>query len=124
MIPHECNVVRVLRDARALIAQEQNWLISGYAEDAMGRWRPVGTPEAQRFSVAGALVRASRGCRACTTAARQVMREAAPELSLRCFGLGDHGGSGLRHDDALVLFDAALSWIERRSQGFEAAPRT
>ena len=98
-----CNrkLLRALREARVLISSEDRWIAQGYAQDREGRWRPVGSDDAVRFSVLGAIVRVSGGSRDVTTASRRVLREAAPDVYLKMSSPREE----LTHAEALTLLD-------------------
>ena len=92
----------VLCRARAVIADELRFTGDGYAADASGRWCPVDRPDAARFSVWGAMLRASGASKVVMTSARTLFADAAPELSQRL-----HRGP-LTHAESLALLDAAI----------------
>ncbi|WP_394835142.1 diguanylate cyclase [Pendulispora rubella] len=73
-------LVRTLRQARALISSEDRWIPRGFAQDREGRWCPVGSESAARFSVLGAIVRVGGGSRDVLALARRAFHYIAPEL--------------------------------------------
>ncbi len=105
------DLLRALREARILISSEDRWIPQGYAQDREGRWRPVGSDDAVRFSVLGAIVRVSRGSRDVTTASRRVLREAAPETYMKMSSPREE----LTHAEALGLLDRTIAFLQARS---------
>lgn len=119
-------LVRVLQEARSLIASPAQWQPSGYAADAVGRFVPVGSPRAQRFSTVGAIIHACRGARDLFRAVRVVL-DADPTSP----GLDPT----MTHTESLELLDRAIaslggrvepaakhSGFVRRSPGAGATP--
>ena len=93
-------LIRVLREARDLIAEPDHWQPSGYAANAVGRFVPVGSPHAVRFSTVGAVIHACRGSRELFRAVRLVT-DSDPSLKPL--------DAALTHDESLVLIDRALA---------------
>ena len=117
-------LVSTLRQARGLIASPENWVASGFAENAAGTFVPVGSPYAVRFSAIGAIMRACRG-------SRELFQELRLLLARDPEGRNVHGP--LCHADALRLFDWALGnlgetprWLPKQSgfvsRGVDADP--
>ena len=92
----------VLCRARAMISDEAGFHTDGYAADTEGRWRPVGSADAVRFSAWGAVMRASGGSKVILAAARALFGHATPELARKL----DAGT--LSHEEALFLLDSAI----------------
>jgi two-component system cell cycle response regulator len=109
-------LVRALREARVLIASEERWIPQGYAQDREGRWRPVGSDDATRFSVLGAIVRVSGGSRDITTSSRRALREAAPHLYMKLNSPREE----LTHDEALALLDLTIAYMQAQPSAFVA----
>jgi diguanylate cyclase (GGDEF)-like protein len=104
-------LMRALREARVLISAEERWIPQGYAQDAEGRWRPVGSDDAVRFSVLGAVVRVSAGSRDITSASRRALREGAPDLYRKLSSTR----AELTHAEALTLLDRSIAYLQARS---------
>jgi two-component system cell cycle response regulator len=104
-------LLRALREARVLIASEDRWIPQGYAQDREGRWRPVGSDDAVRFSVLGAIVRVSGGSRDITTASRRALRAAASDLYMKMSSPREE----LTHAEALALIDRTIVFMQARS---------
>lgn len=100
-------LVSTLRQARALIASPENWVASGFAENASGTFVHVGSPHAVRFSAIGAIMRASRG-------SRELFAELRLLIGRDPEGRNLHGP--LRHEEALRLFDWALESLGEHTQ--------
>jgi hypothetical protein len=100
-------LLHTLREARSLICSAERWIPRGFAEDADGRWRPVGSDDAVRFSVLGALVRVGGGSRELAQSARKLLQECAPETYARM------ASATLTHADALTMLDAAVARLAR-----------
>ena len=50
-------LLATLLQAKAILSSEETWIAHEYAGDADGHWKPVGSREAVRFSLWGALMR-------------------------------------------------------------------
>jgi len=107
----------ILRRARALLSDPSHWTGRHYAENAEGRWIPVGSSQATRFNLEGALVHAAgRDAREALAAIFDVFGEASPEILAR---LRSTLAPSLTHSEALALLDAAivhLSFVAERKQ--------
>lgn len=106
----------VLTRARAEIAEERRFTAHGYAADAEGRWCPLDRSDAARFSVWGAMLRASGASKPTMNAARALLAEVAPELSRKL-----HEGP-LTHAEALALLDAGIARLSGGDVRGEATP--
>jgi hypothetical protein len=93
-------LIRILRDARASIATPEQWQPSGYAANAVGKFVPVGSPYAVRFSALGALIHSCRGSRELFRAVRLVTDSDTSRATL---------DSPLTHEESLELLDRALA---------------
>ena len=102
-------LIRVLREARDLIAEPDHWQPSGYAANAVGRFVPVGSPHAVRFSTVGAVIHACRGSRELFRAVRLVTDS---DRSLKPLD------AALTHDESLELIDRALAALGGATGGY------
>ena len=95
----------VLRKARALIEAPERWLPSGYAADASGHWRPVGSDDAVRFSLLGAVIRCGARTADLMAAAREFLEPRSPSLyEILCAADVD-----LSHEQALEVLDILIA---------------
>lgn len=93
-------LIRVIGEARDLIADPEHWQPSGYAANAVGRFVPVGSPYAVRFSTVGAVIHACRGSRDLFRAVRLVT-DSDPSLKPL--------DAPITHAESLELLDRALA---------------
>ncbi|WP_394825168.1 GGDEF domain-containing protein [Pendulispora albinea] len=101
-------LVRTLRQGRALISSEARWIPRGYAQDREGRWCPVGSESAARFSVLGALVRVGGGSRDVLALARRSFQHIAPELYEKL----TNEELPFTHADAMELLDRTITRLD------------
>jgi hypothetical protein len=97
-------LLAAVRAARALLSRHENYLPSGYAADLTGRWRPVGSPDAVRFSLLGAVIRCGAKVKEFSEAARQLDPRIQAKLS--------QADPNLAHDEALDILDAIIARLE------------
>ncbi|HWL89652.1 MAG TPA: diguanylate cyclase [Polyangiaceae bacterium] len=101
-------LVRTLRQGRALIALEERWIPRGYAQDREGRWCPVGSESAARFSVLGAIVRVGGGSRDVLALARRAFQYVAPELYEKL----TNEELPIAHLEAMELLDRTITRLD------------
>lgn len=103
------STVQILKNARALIADEKNWAQKANARDEDGIEVRVGSDRAYSFCVIGALFRASDMDGA--KDAREVIRDAISEITG-----GDRSitrfNDNRAHADVLIAFDRAIARAE------------
>lgn len=102
------SLLQVLQHARALIASPDCWIASGYGANAERQWRPIGSPDAVRFTVLGAVIRAAGGSKELLAAARLLFAQVAPEPSARLISTTDPP----THDESLRLLDLAIAHLD------------
>ena len=121
-------VFSMLKRARALIEVPSAWIPSGYAADSFGRWRPVGSEDAVRFSLIGAIVRAGGKIKQLMDLAEDVL---APQ-SRSLYEILRARPSELTHAESLEILDVLLAGMAQQGRpppkqsGFisAATPRT
>lgn len=107
--------------ARTLIGSEETWLARGYAADANGKWTPFGSKEAVRFTVLGAIMRATAGSTEHFVDARSLFSEVAPLLFAK---LTSSNGS-LTYQESLTILDIGIgALLPKHASGFTTAVRT
>jgi hypothetical protein len=101
-------LLEILAAARRLLADGSRWSPVHIATDANGRWVPVGTTDATRFNLQGAVIRAA-GFRA-----REVMKDAESALRMRSsdtFAGMLASPRQMTHAEALAWLDTAASLL-------------
>jgi hypothetical protein len=101
-------LIELLREARSLIHLREDWIARGYGANAEGQWRPIGSPDATRFTLQGAIIRATRGSRETLTVLRTLLTRVAPELAARLSSDADV----LTHEESLRVLDLAIESLE------------
>jgi len=101
-------LLRTLRQGRALIAIEDRWIPRGFAQDRQGRWCPVGSESAARFSVLGAIVRVGGGSRDVLALARRAFQHVGPELYEKLI----NEELSFSHAEAMDLLDRAIARLD------------
>lgn len=102
----------IVRRAHTILSDAKHWTPRHYAEDAAGRWAPVGSEQARRFNLEGALVHAAGGnARSALAAILGVFREIAPEAPARMKATAT---SSLTHPEALALLELAMAHLSVR----------
>lgn len=104
----------VLARARTLIWAESSWIGNEYGADRGGEWRPVGSRDAVRFSLTGALMRAGAP-KQVLDEARELFEKLSPALSEKL------RRQALSHRESMALLDAALARLAS-GDDIEAAP--
>jgi hypothetical protein len=89
------------------------WIASGYAADASGRWCPVGSARAKRYSLIGAFIRA--GGRA-----KDLVEAGRAHLTPALYTKLSSTDPDLSYDEALAIIDHLSSRLDRDAQ---PAPR-
>jgi|GEM_PF-5060277 len=107
MVPlaDESEFLGVLRQARALVADQERWLPAGFAANANGRWVPVGSKDAVRFSLLGAVIRAGGKAVWLASAADRYLAGSLREKLTT-------GSSVLSHAETLTALDALIAAYE------------
>jgi len=96
----------ILNRARTLLSDPSRWSDQHYAEDESGRWIPVGSSQAARFNLEGALMHAAgRDAREAIAAIFDVFAVTAPQELER---LKRRPSSTLTHAEAIALLDQAM----------------
>lgn len=95
----------ILNRARTLLTDPSHWASRHYAEDDTGRWVPVGSSRAVRFSLEGALVNAAgRDAREALPAILELFREVSSDAVVRL----KPTSASLTHAEALELIDETM----------------
>ena len=103
----------ILGRARMTLSDSSHFAGRHFAEDADGRWSPVGSAQAVRFNLEGALVHAAGSeARDAWPALREVFAIASPVLSER---LKHRASAPLTHAEALAMLDDAIAHLSRRT---------
>lgn len=101
----------IVRAARALVSDPAKWNGRNYAEDAEGRFVPVGSERAVSFDLKGALVRAAKNApRSSLQEIFQVFAETSPRLYAQLLSQRP-----LTREQALEILDRTIEQLSRQS---------
>ena len=102
-----------LAQAREILSSEASFIGHEYAADENGVWKPVGSREAARFSLWGALMRAGANTDILTEA-RELFSRIAPTATAKL------RTGKLTYAETLALLDTALAALgERHSDSMQ-----
>lgn len=105
----ERELLVILSRARKTLSDPSHFSGRYFAEDASGRWCPVGASQAVRFNLEGALVHAAgTDARDALSALFEIFAVASPTLSER---LKHRAVAPLMHDEALAMLDDAIAHV-------------
>jgi hypothetical protein len=106
-------LLSIVRIAYVTLSDPRRWSARHYAENAAGQWTPVGSKQAQRFNLEGALVHAAgRDARSAVPAILEVFDAIAPEARARMKATST---ALLTHSEALELLESTIAHLSLRS---------
>jgi len=105
------NTVQILKDARALIADEKNWTRGEYARNARGYWRGVLSEDSVCFCSIGAMARSAKTTPREIETCDKILQIFSADGLRRVSDLVDFN-DGHTHAEVLALFDRAIARAE------------
>jgi hypothetical protein len=99
-------LLEILSSARSILSDASCWAAAHIAADVNGRWVPVGSDDARRFNLQGAVIRAA-GYRARET--MKAVESALGGASSATFARVLTSPQAMTHTEALEWLDAAIS---------------
>jgi len=106
-------LLAIVRRAHTMLSDANHWCPRHYAEDAAGQWIPVGSEQAERFNLEGALVHAAgRDARSALAPILEIFRAVSPEALAR---LKTTSSAALTRSQALALLEAAIAHLSFRT---------